>query len=300
MKKCPFCGAEIEENARFCLFCMTPLDEKEKLKAPKTNTKQWLYVIIAAVLVVLLIVGSLFAFNPFNTSNKTKDNGASSESGSSLTEASNETVTTDRSENVITSDNKLSSNSSDVKTSFASSGDKASSENKPDTSSKTSSVQSNDRPKATVSYTYTVATLDNTYPLGQGMYAPENAIVITGVSGIAADGVYVIPETIDGKKVAAIMPDAFSNPKVSSAVKSVVLPKTVRTVWEGAFSKCYNLTDLYMKSLTIELYEKALPPSKSRKATLTLHCRKECKNFTFYYYRNIAGDFDAKYKEWDG
>ena len=31
MKKCPFCGADIEESARFCLYCMQSLTEKEQI-----------------------------------------------------------------------------------------------------------------------------------------------------------------------------------------------------------------------------------------------------------------------------
>ena len=32
MKKCPFCSADIEDNARFCLYCMKELDEKTFIK----------------------------------------------------------------------------------------------------------------------------------------------------------------------------------------------------------------------------------------------------------------------------
>ena len=31
MKKCPFCDADIEDSARFCLYCMRPLTEKEQI-----------------------------------------------------------------------------------------------------------------------------------------------------------------------------------------------------------------------------------------------------------------------------
>lgn len=28
MKKCPKCGAQIEDNARFCVYCMTDFSQK--------------------------------------------------------------------------------------------------------------------------------------------------------------------------------------------------------------------------------------------------------------------------------
>ena len=59
IKKCPHCGAEIEEQARFCLYCMTSLDEKEAL-APRTfQRRQWIW-ILAAFLALLLIGGGLW------------------------------------------------------------------------------------------------------------------------------------------------------------------------------------------------------------------------------------------------
>ena len=132
------------------------------------------------------------------------------------------------------------------------------------------------------------------------MYAPENAIVITKVNYKEESGNYVIPDTIDGKKVAAIMPSAFSDSSISSTVKSVTLPSTVRTIWSNAFKDCFNLTDLYIKSAVIGIYEDAFPDSSKRTAKLTLHCKRDCRDFDFYYYRNIAERYDAEYEEWNG
>ena len=53
MKKCPHCKAEIEENARFCLYCMTSLDEKQTVLPPK---RKWPLPIIAAVMLLGLIL----------------------------------------------------------------------------------------------------------------------------------------------------------------------------------------------------------------------------------------------------
>lgn len=55
--KCPYCGAELQENARFCLYCMKSLQEKTPITAPQA--RRWrgkrLLVPLAALLAVLAI-----------------------------------------------------------------------------------------------------------------------------------------------------------------------------------------------------------------------------------------------------
>ena len=61
MKKCPFCGADIEENAQFCLYCMTSLTEKEQILVHKKKKPQGLLILAAivgaAVILLLLLFG---------------------------------------------------------------------------------------------------------------------------------------------------------------------------------------------------------------------------------------------------
>lgn len=54
MRQCPYCGKNIEENARFCLYCMGSLDEKETIPQPKNRRVVY---VIAAVIVAVLILG---------------------------------------------------------------------------------------------------------------------------------------------------------------------------------------------------------------------------------------------------
>ena len=48
MKKCPHCQADIEENANFCLYCMTALREKTVL--PGVSKKRFLLPLVAVLL----------------------------------------------------------------------------------------------------------------------------------------------------------------------------------------------------------------------------------------------------------
>lgn len=58
--KCPHCGAELQENARFCLYCMEPLEEPTALPTAKSHQKRrllWLLLpALACVAIVLLIL----------------------------------------------------------------------------------------------------------------------------------------------------------------------------------------------------------------------------------------------------
>ena len=57
MKKCPFCGANIEDSARFCLYCMQSLTKKERVLPKQKKLPQWLLPIAAiAVLTVILVI----------------------------------------------------------------------------------------------------------------------------------------------------------------------------------------------------------------------------------------------------
>ena len=308
MKKCPKCKAELQEEARFCLYCMTSFEEKQTIETPKESNKRWLY-IIATVLVLVILVSCFFIFKPKDKENAARnstfssssinsiftssDNGGTASSQLQSTESNNDkmSVPTDSSQPSSTDTNSTTNNSShDTTTSTATTSNTSStsSENTVTSSSTGSTVSNNSQsststvssestnssvssnstvshvtssvPDTTPKYTYIEATIINTYPdVSVAMYAPENAIVITKVNYKEESGVYVIPDTVDGKKVAAIMPSAFSDPSISSSVKSVTLPSTVRTIWNDAFEGCFNLTDLYLKSPVVEIFEDSFP-----------------------------------------
>jgi len=66
MKKCPFCGAEIEETASFCLYCMESLDKKEDIipiKIPDKKHRQIVWIIVAFAALILFLFGLFKIWN---------------------------------------------------------------------------------------------------------------------------------------------------------------------------------------------------------------------------------------------
>ena len=322
MIKCPKCHAEIEENANFCLYCMTSFEEKEVIEF-KNDNKRWILYLVSALLVFSIIISAIIIFGK-NDRPTNSSSGASSETSTSLNDSSN-TETSDNESGDDSSGKEQSVSSFDGSSADgntnggSSSSGKNSSNGTPqnltgssggtsgtDTTGSTDGTSSTDDDTTsdnttpiTPVFEYITGTNENVYPAGEGMlYQLENIIVITKVKYTEPSGSYVIPETIDGKKVGAIMPSAFS--EISNNVKSVTLPSTVRTIWNDAFKDCYNLKDLYIKSSVICIEAGAFPEKEKRNYTLTIHCKKDCRNFDYYYYRNIAENYDANYQEWNG
>lgn len=352
MKICPKCKAEIQEEARFCLYCMTSFEKKQTIEAPKEKNKWWLY-IFSAFLALLLAALIIFFFTQKNLSNitggtfdnssfssdlnilasnsstfseqqnthstvsevstvtngnhtstpskngdgsigKTPDNTTANNSTSSSLAFAGDTTPSSTPQN-STPNNTIENNNSTNSTPTSS----ASSSSENDGSNTTSTPTTTTPPtEATaVTYIYRDAKYGDDYSVGANL---ENAVVITGVKTAAADGIYVIPETIDGKKVIAIMALAFCDESISGTVNSVVVPSSVKTIWNNAFASCYNLTDIYFCGDSIYTEHQAFPDISKRNGTLTIHCSANCSDRNYRYYKNSASNYDAEYEEWNG
>lgn len=56
MKECPYCKAQIADNARFCLYCMKPLTEKEIVPPQKKKNLWWIFPVAAVALTIAVIL----------------------------------------------------------------------------------------------------------------------------------------------------------------------------------------------------------------------------------------------------
>jgi hypothetical protein len=176
------------------------------------------------------------------------------------------------------------------------SGDESGTEN--DTSTDTPT------PVQTIVYKYRDANINDELVASNGSadYV-ENGITIIGVETVSENGVYIIPEVIDGKRVVAIYEWAFCEEHIKDSVRVVVVPKNVRNIHNFAFAKCYNMTDLYLRGESVAgSHYYWLAKKELQNETVTIHCSATChdrnlrkhKNEILYSYEGFA-----KYEEWN-
>jgi hypothetical protein len=151
----------------------------------------------------------------------------------------------------------------------------------------TQETTTSDAPKIEAEYTYRAAQAGDDF--SANYQNAGNDIVITGITQTAVDGVYDIPSYIDGKKVIAIVANAFSG----SNAKVVYVPDTVKTIWNNAFAGS-ALTDIYFRGNAIYTEGKAFS------SRVIIHCSASCTNRDFRYYKNCAADYGATWVEWNG
>ena len=322
MKKCPFCKADIEDNARFCLYCMKPLNEKEVIPPPQKKPQWWPLVLAAVLLTALVAVVVLMP-----RGNRNLPTASTSEASSSTGQTTEQVVETTDNSTQDTQGNHLPQtdatteepNANQKPTQNQNSNTQNTAENitpttKPatpttptttpttptteqpattlpaETTEETAEPEETtapEQPQAEVVYTYRTARAGDDF---SAQYQNAgNDIVITGISKQSANGVYDIPAYIDGKKVIAIVANAFSG----SNAKTVYVPTTVKNIWNYAFAGC-GLTDIYFRGNSLYAEGSAFPTG------ITIHCSASCSDRNFRYYKNSAVNYDATWAEWNG
>ncbi len=328
MKQCPKCKAEIQEEARFCLYCMTSFEEKQTIEIPKENNKRWPIIIAAIFLLSFSVTCILLFTNKGDSTNGENDASSpasvsgdtspspeqqdgepqghktstttSGDQAQSPSQSEGDTTNNPAANNSTTGTHAQNGNNNNTTTNSAStnatsSGNKT--ENSTSNTGSSTSATTTSSQISTITYIYRDAKYGDDFSVSANL---ENAVVITGVNTAAANGEYIIPETIDGKRVVAIMASAFCDDGISHTVKTVIMPSTVRTIWNYAFATCYNLTDIYFKGNSIYTESQAFPEASKRNGTLTIHCSADCNDRNFRYYKNSASYYDALYAEWNG
>lgn len=64
MKICPNCKAALDENARFCLRCMTSLEEKELIQPPVHKPRRWPLVLLCTLGLCALLIAIVILNTP--------------------------------------------------------------------------------------------------------------------------------------------------------------------------------------------------------------------------------------------
>ncbi len=306
MKKCPFCKAEIEENARFCLYCMKTLNEKEIIQ-PNQKKKSWLPVIlIGALLLALLLVAILLPKEPEALPGDTAGTQTLASTGAETT------GNTQREEPLLPEQTqaepdqpqgalpeKQEEKEEPSVPAQSTKPDVTPTPTQPEIPAQTTTpatepeqttaatTQPEETKPAAAVYTYRAARAGDDF---NAQYANSgNDIVITGIAQQTADGVYHIPAYIDGQRVIAITSNAFNG----SNARVVYIPETVKNIWNYAFYGC-PLTDIYFRGSAIYVEGYAF------NGRLTIHCAASCSDRNFRYFKNSAANYGATWEEWNG
>lgn len=312
MKKCPFCKAEIEENARFCLYCMKPLTKKEVVAPARKKAAWWLPVLLV---LLLLLLGAALLFGRQRALPQTPEATGESTGATTLpatTEVPEETTapvsdtlpaetdppeTTAPTEPAATEPPETQPAETRPRAEKPEATEPEVTEpevTEPEVTEPPATEPEEDVPETTAPqgpvYLYRAARTGDDF--AAHYTNAGNDIVIIGVGTQAADGVYNIPSTIDGKRVIAIMANAFTG----TNARTVYLPASVRTVWNYAFAGC-ALRHIYLRGSSVYLESKAFPDSAG---ILTIHCAADCDDRAFRYYKNSAENYGATWKEWNG
>ena len=307
MKTCPVCNAEIEDNARFCLYCMTSFDQKRVIKL-ENKKKISFSKYVPLILILTVLIAAVFLLFKNRIANEIPATAANTESAVS-DDSDNPTDTADKTEispgstdaftkkdggDPTKQDQSESTQNADAVT--ANSGN-AKSEEFTDSPGEETQDKPALTPVSSVEYLWRNAKSGDDYSTSANI---ENCVVITGIKTPEANGEYTIPDTIDGKRVIAVIGGAFSGDNVKQTVKKVTVSSNVKTIWNYAFGGCNNLTDIYFKGNAIYTEALAFKTDGARNGSFTIHCSADCNDRNFRYYKNTAPNYGAVWEEWNG
>lgn len=286
MKKCPYCSAELLDDAEFCLYCMRQLTEKEAIVTHKTFKKQWLSLSIIPVVFVTALTLLLFGKgneNKIPTSQKDKSNYSNSESvfensQSSSNESQNSFDTSNNNSSVSAGDkphtnsgNNAENTSKETSSGTASETVSNTSSNSSSTNSSTSSQSGTSKPSSSSSSASTSSkeeTPEHNYVVDPSLFKFEENPTGYTVCGFVRDQyIYeaIIPDTYNGKPVTKIGDNAINN----CDVRKLIIPEGVEEIGNSAFGSC--VIDHLVIPSTVKTFG-LTPFSNALIETITMKC----------------------------
>lgn len=250
MKKCPFCNADIEENARFCLYCMTPLEEKQPAVVIKPTHRWWLYV-IAAVLVVAATVLAVLLLNGSDEIAVSLDNSSSEVTSSDAVSSEPITENGDQSEEdedlPLNNYQPPTDTSSDETPSENTVTNQPATEDTPSTEDTTETDSTTETDNTTE--TDTTSSSEPTDSSTDDLIIPSfkyKVFTLKGVNGevvitkcdTSAEGEIIIPNKVNGYKVTGIADEAF---KDCAGITHIEMSGSIKTIGNNAFEGCASL-----------------------------------------------------------
>lgn len=328
MRECPHCKAQIGEDTRFCLYCMTPLTEKELILPQKKKNLWWVFVAVGAVL--LGLVAALMLLRDRNPVPSQPSSGSSAVVTTASTTLSATDTTTDSATESATGSTTESTEETTTESTTESTTEPATeatteppATNPPATEPPTApttppvtepvDISTLPRyewkdPNTQSTYRYRPAVQSDV--LGLNYWVTENDVVLEMVYDIFEECI-VVPSYVDGKRVVAIGNQCYAD----YAAINMYSPETLLAIHDGAVTS--ELLCFYFAGETLAL-ESESTLGKNTHIRTTKTCRNqygECyaempywKSYwaewtaQTYSYRTAQkyDEFDNRYQNVDG
>lgn len=318
MKNCPYCKAEIEDNARFCLYCMRSLNEKTAA-APLRKHRPWYLLILGVLLlgavavVLLLPKGNSTPISSSAPSGQLLQQSAATESTGTLVQIPDSSPTEDTTvptEEVILPEDPQPQETPVSTKPVATKPPETVPTTTPTTAPTTepttepTTAPSND-PYANFTKPQVAGTGKGFEYVLAAPWALEDVDYVNTNGDIAIsrilngwDDVVRIPSYIDGRKVVATRlhyPPGATTFYVPSTVKFIGQGDPFLLDWdESPFEYATSLQHLYLEGNNTHFDISLLPEG------VTLHCSAKAKNRHGQYYKDIAADYGVIWEEWNG
>lgn len=212
MRICPNCKAELDDSARFCLRCMTSLENKQQIEPPKRDKRWWPLVLVICVIICAVAIALALWLRPSQPQ-------GDDETPTTTATTTTTTVTTTTATTTTTTTTPVTDNSDEG-------------------AAMTYTVDG-------VAYTFRRATRDE-YPTAISF--SKNYTLIR-VEGVPIDGIYRVP-TFVGEDMTAIVSVVAEGAFEGTGATMIDLGYNVRYVRGDAFSGCV-LTKLYLHNDTL-------------------------------------------------
>ncbi len=294
LKVCPFCKAELPEEAIYCLNCATVLNERQSFPAVKVKKDKSLIAVprkkilgIVAIILSVAIVFSSCIFAIKSTRNNEPNKDKPETTLAPVTEENGESVTDENGEQVFevieitdttTEKQGLLDKLFGVETTTSPTTEPEATTNPTTTESTTNKTED---PVTTTTSTTESTTLGNTYSSDEDFqYEPySNSTTKISITKYTGNASYVtVPVYIDGLMVVEIQSDAF---KDNDNIKTIDIPDSDRAyIWlrNNCFNNLSSFENLNLYANDIGMYGK-----------FALYCPIKNIHVTSWQYKFVDG-----------